>query len=78
MRKLEVRSDQDRSANRHLFSVDFIACLTCPSIAGALIQKDGARFLFTQAFGRSTFMGGSLTLIAARVAKNGLNLRIRI
>lgn len=78
MRKLEVRSDQDGSANMHVFPVDSIACLTGPSIAGALIQKDGGRFLFTQAFSRSTFMGGSLTLIAARVAKNGLNLRIRI
>lgn len=60
------------------FSVVSIACLTGPPIAGALIQKDEGGFLFAQAFGGSAFMGGSLTLIAARIAKNGLELRVRM
>ena len=60
------------------FSVVSIACLTGPPIAGALIQRDNGRFLFAQAFGGSAFIGGSLTLIAARMAKMGLDLRIRM
>lgn len=60
------------------FSVVSVACLTGPPIAGALIQRDEGGFLFAQAFGGSAFMGGSLTLIAARIAKNGLYLAIRM
>jgi MFS family permease len=60
------------------FSVISIACLTGPPLAGALIQKDDGRFLFAQVFGGSAFVGGSLTLVAARIAKNGLDLRVRM
>jgi hypothetical protein len=60
------------------FSVISIACLTGPPLAGALIQIDGGRFLFAQAFGGSAFVGGSLTLVAARVAKNGFEWRVRM
>ena len=60
------------------FSVISIACLTGPPVAGALIQIDDGRFLFAQVFGGSAFIGGSFTLVAARIAKNGLDLRIRM
>lgn len=60
------------------FSVISIACLTGPPLAGALIQKDDGRFLFAQVFGGSAFIGGSLTLIAVRIVKNGLDLRVRM
>ena len=60
------------------FSVISIACLTGPPLAGALIQMDGGRFLFAQVFGGSAFVGGSLTLVAARVAKNGFEWRVRM
>ena len=60
------------------FSFVSIACLTGPPIAGALIQKDEGGYLFAQVFGGSAFMGGSLTLIATKIAKNGLDLRIRM
>lgn len=53
------------------FSVISIACLTGPPLAGALIQKHDGGFLFAQAFGGSAFIAGSLTLVAARIAKNG-------
>lgn len=60
------------------FSVVSIACLTGPPIAGALIQKEDGGFLFAQIFGGSAFVGGCLTLVAAKIAKNGLDLRIRM
>jgi MFS family permease len=57
------------------FSVVSVACLTGPPLAGALIQRDDGGFLFAQIFGGSAFMGGSLTLFAARLAKNGIDLK---
>ena len=60
------------------FTVVSIACLTGPPIAGALIQKDQGGFLFAQVFGGSAFIGGSLTLVAARIAKGGHNSRTRM
>ena len=60
------------------FSFISVACLTGPPLAGALIQRDNGRFLYAQAFGGSAFMGGALTLLAARVAKKGLQLNVRM
>lgn len=60
------------------FSVISVACLTGPPLAGALIERDHGGFLFAQAFGGSAFMGGSLTLLAARIAKNGLDFTSRM
>ena len=60
------------------FSVVSIACLTGPAIAGALIQKDDSGFLLAQVFGGSACLGGSLALVAARIAKNVLSLRLRM
>jgi MFS family permease len=56
------------------FTFISFACLTGPPIAGALIQVDNGGFLYAQIFGGSAFMGGSLTLLAARIAKNKLDL----
>ncbi|CAF9941250.1 MAG: hypothetical protein HETSPECPRED_003033 [Heterodermia speciosa] len=60
------------------FSFISIACFTGPPLAGALIQRDDGGFLYAQAFGGSAFMGGTLTLLAARIAKNGLQLKVRM
>lgn len=56
------------------FTVVSIACLTGPPLAGVLIQSDDGGFLYAQVFGGSAFMGGSLTLLAARFAKNGWDI----
>lgn len=60
------------------FTFISIACLTGPPIAGALIQKHNGGFLYAQMFGGSAFMGGTLTLIAARIAKNGKGWKCRM
>lgn len=60
------------------FSFISIACLTGPPIAGALIQRDSGGFLFAQIFGGSAFIGGFLVLAAARTAKNGLKMKVRM
>ncbi len=60
------------------FSVVSIACLTGPPLAGALIQRNNGEFLFAQLFGGSAFMGGSLTLLAARISTNGWDFKRRI
>ena len=60
------------------FSFVSIACLTGPPIAGALIQKDGGGFLLAQMFGGSALVGGSLVLVTARIAKQGVGLRVRM
>ncbi|KAH7061239.1 major facilitator superfamily domain-containing protein [Macrophomina phaseolina] len=57
------------------FSVVSLACLTGPPIAGALIQRRGGGYLYAQVFGGAALMGGTLTLIAARVARDGLGWR---
>lgn len=60
------------------FTVVSIACLTGPPLAGALIQRNDGGFLYAQVFGGTAFMGGSVTLVAARVAKNGWDFRNRM
>lgn len=60
------------------FTVVSIACLTGPPIAGALMELNQGRFLYAQIFGGSAFMAGTLALIGAKVAKNGLKLGIRM
>ncbi|KAF1938423.1 hypothetical protein EJ02DRAFT_457880 [Clathrospora elynae] len=55
-----------------------ITCLTGPPIAGALIQKHDGRYLYAQIFGGSAFISGTCALIAARIAKIGLDFRRRM
>lgn len=71
LRKMGVRTGM-------CFSVVSIACLTGPPLAGALVERDRGGFLFAQVFAGSAFMGGSLTLLAARIAKNGWDLKLRM
>lgn len=71
MKKMGVRTGM-------CFSVVSVACLTGPPLAGALIQRDDGGFLLAQMFGGSAFVAGSSTLLAARIAKNGLNLKQRM
>ena len=52
------------------FSVISFACLTGPPLAGALIQRDGGRYLYAQMFAGSSMVAGCLTLVSARVAKS--------
>ena len=60
------------------FTVVSIASLTGPPLAGALIELDHGRFLYAQMFGGSAFVLGSSTLVAARIAKNGFSLKLRM
>lgn len=60
------------------FSVVSIACLTGPPIAGALLQLGHGDFLYAQVFGGSALMAGTLALLGAGIAKNGLVLRVRM
>jgi MFS family permease len=60
------------------FSFISIACLTGPPSAGALIQSHHGSYLYAQIFGGSAFMGGTCTLLAARIAKIGLDFKRRM
>ena len=61
------------------FSLVSVPCLTGPPIAGALVQRREGDFLFAQVFGGTALVGGSFTLLAARLAsKGGLDLRKRM
>ena len=60
------------------FSVVSIACLTGPPIAGALIQERDGGFLYAQMFGGSALVAGAGFLVAARVAKSGWVLKMRV
>jgi len=71
MKKMGVRTGM-------CFSVVSIACLTGPPLAGALIQRDDGGFLLAQMFGGSAFVAGSCTLLSARIAKNGFNMKQRM
>ena len=60
------------------FTVVSIASLTGPPLAGALIELNHGSFLYAQMFGGSAFVLGSLTLVAAMIAKNGFSLGLRM
>lgn len=60
------------------FCMVSIACLTGAPIAGALIQLQDGSYLYAQAFGGSTLLGGTLLLMSARFAKTGLHLHTKM
>nr|POE48086.1 aspyridones efflux protein apdf [Quercus suber] len=60
------------------FSIVSFACLTGPPLAGALIQENGGNFLHAQVWGGTSFFVGGAFLIAARSAKVGWKLRVKI
>lgn len=61
-----------------VFSVISFACLTGPPLAGALIQQAGGRYLYAQMFAGTVTICGCLTLAAARIAKTGRHLKVRV
>lgn len=56
------------------FSVISFACLTGPPLAGALIQKDGGRYIGAQMYAGSAMMVGCALLMASRVARVGFRI----
>lgn len=57
-----------------VLSVVGVAALIGSPIAGALVQSDDGGYLYAQMFMGSAILAGTLTLIAARLAKLGLSL----
>lgn len=60
------------------FSIVGVAALTGPPLAGALIERDGGRYLYAQMWGGTVMVAGGLVLVAARVSKTGWVLRVRV
>ncbi|KAK5171619.1 hypothetical protein LTR04_000623 [Oleoguttula sp. CCFEE 6159] len=60
------------------FSIVSFACLTGPPLAGALIEKDHGQYLYAQMWAGATLICGGLTLVMARIAKTGFNIKRRI
>lgn len=60
------------------FSVVAFAVLTGPPIAGALIQQNNGGYLYMQLFAGLSMSLGCAMLVAARVAKAGWALRIKV
>jgi predicted MFS family arabinose efflux permease len=61
-----------------VFSVVSFAVLTGPPIAGALISKAEGRYVYAQIFAGSSMVLGFATLVAARVAKAGMRLKVKV
>lgn len=61
-----------------VFSVVGFAVLTGPPLAGALISKGGGSYIYAQIFAGSCMVAGFATLVAARVAKAGTRLKVRV
>ncbi|PWY79341.1 MFS general substrate transporter [Aspergillus sclerotioniger CBS 115572] len=55
-----------------VLSVVAVAALIGTPIAGALVDRDDGQYLYAQMFMGSAILAGTLTLIAARVTKQGL------
>lgn len=74
-----LTTDLTKMGTRTGMCLSFIsfACLTGPPLAGALIQRDEGRFLSAQIFGGSSFMCGSLLLVAA-IISSGLDFKARL
>ncbi|KKK14427.1 hypothetical protein P175DRAFT_0558691 [Aspergillus ochraceoroseus IBT 24754] len=56
-----------------VLSVVGVAALIGSPIAGALVQKDNGDYLYAQMFMGTVIVAGTLTLVAARIAKLGLS-----
>ena len=61
-----------------VFSVAGFATLTGPPLAGALIQKGNGSYLYAQIFAASAMGAGCAMVIAARWAKVGRTIRIKV
>lgn len=60
------------------FSIVSVACLTGPPLAGALLQSNHGNYLHAQMWAGTALMCGGLTLLAARLAKTGWKLWVKI
>ena len=61
-----------------IFSVTGFAVLTGPPLAGALIQRGNGSYVGAQVFAASAMAAGFVALLAARWAKTGWRLRVRV
>ena len=61
-----------------VFTVVSFACLSGPPMAGALIEKRGGGYLYAQMFAGTALSCGCLTLLAARFAKTGWQLKAKV
>lgn len=61
-----------------VFSVVSFACLTGPPLEGGLVQAGGGRYRYAQMFAGTCLVCGCLTLAAARVARTGCRLAVRM
>ena len=61
-----------------IFSTTSFALLTGPPLAGALIQRDGGRYLGAQMWAGSVILVGGLVLAGARVSKTGFRFMERM
>jgi len=60
------------------FSIVSVACLTGTPLGGALIESKDGEYLYAQMWAGGSLILGSLTLVAARVAKTGWKLYVKI
>ena len=58
-----------------IFSINGIGCLCGPSIAGALIERNGGSYLYAQIFAGSIIISGGLVFIIARILCVGCTFR---
>lgn len=61
-----------------VFTIVSFACLTGPSIGGALLMKGRGDYLYAQIFSGTVLTCGCLTLIATRIAKTGWRFKVRM
>lgn len=60
------------------FSIVSFACLTGPPLGGALVSDNDGNYLKAQMWAGTVLICGALTLVAARIAKTGWKLGVRI
>ena len=61
-----------------VLSIMSVAVLTGSPLAGFLIRKDDGNYLYAQMFAGTSMMIGLLTLLMARVAKAGHNMKTKV
>ena len=54
-----------------IFSIDGIGCLCGPSIAGALIEREGGKYLYAQVYAGSIVMCAALVFLISRTLNVG-------
>lgn len=54
-----------------IFSINGLGCLCGPPIAGALIEREGGRYLYAQMYAGSVILCAALVFLVARTLKVG-------